>query len=509
MGCPALLLWLLLSPAVTSDEAGWPQLQLVNGSSKCSGRVEVFYHGQWGRVCDDQWDMKDADVVCRQLNCGHALSVPVGARFGGGEGNFLLEDVDCTGEESFLGQCPHAGWSLHNCSTREDASVVCSAETEYLKPALENAGESLPMPQGDRNSATILSVLPAAISTHLPPTTVAPPTSPAAPSTSSVPEDVNHPTTPSELPVVDSPPSSRRAKVPWPNTSEAWPTMRLINGTGRCSGRVVIFYQGTWGSVCVDGWGLKEVQVVCRQLGCGQAVSAPPGSHFGPGFGKILLDNVHCSGEESHLALCVHDTWFTHTCGHEEDAGAICSGSLSAVLTRKAEAELSSSSSSPSLPLSASSSSSSSSSTLSLSLSSSLPSVTIVVIIITTVIFNVIIIIIVIIITPVFIKNIILVNFITIVIIIVITTTTVIIITIVNFITIVTINYIIVIINIITTTTVIIILTISSIVITIVIINIVTTIIIIIITITTSTIIITTVVISITIFNFITIVIII
>lgn len=108
--------------------------------------------------------------------------------------------------------------------------------------------------------------------------------------------------------------------------AEAWPTMRLINGTGRCSGRVEIFYQGTWGSVCGDGWGLKEAQVVCRQLGCGQAVSAPLGSYFGPGFGKILLDNVHCSGEESHLALCAHDTWFTHICGHEEDAGAICSG---------------------------------------------------------------------------------------------------------------------------------------------------------------------------------------
>lgn len=105
---------------------GWPQLQLVNGSSKCSGRVEVFYHGQWGRVCDDQWDTKDADVVCRQLNCGHALAAPVGARFGGGKGHFLLADVDCTGEESFLGQCPHAGWSLHNCTAREGASVICS-----------------------------------------------------------------------------------------------------------------------------------------------------------------------------------------------------------------------------------------------------------------------------------------------------------------------------------------------------------------------------------------------
>lgn len=109
--------------------------------------------------------------------------------------------------------------------------------------------------------------------------------------------------------------------------------MRLANGTGRCSGRVEVFYQGAWGTVCGDGWGLREAQVVCRQLRCGPAVSAPLGAHFGPGFGKILLDNVHCSGEESHLALCAHDTWFTHSCGHEDDAGAVCSGEGSCVLS--------------------------------------------------------------------------------------------------------------------------------------------------------------------------------
>ncbi|KAM8780306.1 putative DMBT1-like protein [Rhynchonycteris naso] len=170
MGCSALLLWPLLFPVVTLHEAGWPPLQLVNGSSRCSGRVEVFYHGQWGRVCDDQWDVNDAEVVCRQLNCGRALAAPVEAQFGGGEGGFLLDNVGCTGRESLLGQCPHAGWSLHNCGPGEDASVICSAETEYLKPALaaevspsrpdENAEDSLRMPQGDGNSATILSAFP-------------------------------------------------------------------------------------------------------------------------------------------------------------------------------------------------------------------------------------------------------------------------------------------------------------------------------------------------------------
>lgn len=108
-------------------------MQLTNGSGRCSGRVEAYYHGQWGRVCDDQWDLREADVVCRQLNCGRALEAPVQARFGDGPGEFLLDEMDCTGTESFLGQCPHAGWHLHNCGPGEDASVICEGK-DHLFP---------------------------------------------------------------------------------------------------------------------------------------------------------------------------------------------------------------------------------------------------------------------------------------------------------------------------------------------------------------------------------------
>lgn len=122
-------IFLLLTGNVFVSLKGWPRLQLVSGSGRCSGRVEVFYRGQWGKVCDDRWDMNDAEVVCRQLNCGQALAAPVEAEFGEGEGRFLLDDVDCTGRESFLGQCSHAGWFLHNCGPGEEAGVVCSGNT--------------------------------------------------------------------------------------------------------------------------------------------------------------------------------------------------------------------------------------------------------------------------------------------------------------------------------------------------------------------------------------------
>ena len=105
------------------------QLQLVSGSGRCSGGGEVFYHGQWGRVCEDHWDMHEAKVVCQQLSWRPALAAPVKAHFGEGEGQFLLDDVDCTGRQSFLGPCPHADWYIHICGPGEDASVICSGSS--------------------------------------------------------------------------------------------------------------------------------------------------------------------------------------------------------------------------------------------------------------------------------------------------------------------------------------------------------------------------------------------
>ena len=94
-----------------------------------SGRVEVYYNGTWGTVCDNSWDIRDADVVCRMLGYTHALQATCCGKYGKGKGKIWLEGVTCTGEETNLFNCTHRGWGKNRCRHREDAGVMCANTT--------------------------------------------------------------------------------------------------------------------------------------------------------------------------------------------------------------------------------------------------------------------------------------------------------------------------------------------------------------------------------------------
>ncbi|XP_071886416.1 scavenger receptor cysteine-rich type 1 protein M130-like [Anas platyrhynchos] len=207
-------------------------VRLVGGGSRCDGRVEVFQHRTWGRVLDEQWEMQEASVVCRQLQCGEAVTAYTPVRAERGRGPVGLRGVRCAGHEADLSLCNTSlPESTPVAGIMEDVGVVC---------------------QGSRR-------------------------------------------------------------------------VRLVDGAGRCAGRVEIYYQGRWGTVFNDAWDLVDAAVVCRQLGCGGALEAAGSARFGEGSGQIWLDGVNCSGAEAALWDCPAEAWGQHDCRHKEDAGVICS----------------------------------------------------------------------------------------------------------------------------------------------------------------------------------------
>ena len=108
-----------------------PPVHLVGGSGSHEGRVEILLHGEWGTVCDDDWDLTDANVVCKQLGYSKGASVAHGkAQFGEGTGIIWFDDVNCTGSEAHLYDCFNGGVGIHNCWHFEDAGVTCECNSE-------------------------------------------------------------------------------------------------------------------------------------------------------------------------------------------------------------------------------------------------------------------------------------------------------------------------------------------------------------------------------------------
>ena len=101
-------------------------VHLFNGCTMYEGRVEIFYNNEWGTVCDDGWDLNDAQVVCGQLGFGPAIKARGNAYYGEGNGQIWLSNLNCTGTEVTIDDCSHDGWGVQNCSHEKDANVKCA-----------------------------------------------------------------------------------------------------------------------------------------------------------------------------------------------------------------------------------------------------------------------------------------------------------------------------------------------------------------------------------------------
>lgn len=305
-------------------------VRLTDGPNRCAGRVEVFNKGQWGNVCGGTWEMNDAKVICQQLNCGNAFKITTEPDYGQGTGVFIVEHLECQGRESLLQQCDirHGG---KECNSSVVAGVVCadsvgirlvdgpdrcSGRVEVRMGSVWGyiCGTDWTVEKGEKvcqlldcGHASNVSVVQHKASTQV--------SSPAQTCFSTT-ETLKH--------CLHRGLARASCSMNFDARVTCAEQVRLVDGPHACAGRVEVLHKGQWGTVCDDDWGTSDAQVVCRQLGCGAALSANNGAHFGRGSGPTWLDNVRCDGQESVLSQCSHNGWGNHNCGHEEDAGVTC-----------------------------------------------------------------------------------------------------------------------------------------------------------------------------------------
>uniref|UniRef100_A0A3B1JJ34 SRCR domain-containing protein n=1 Tax=Astyanax mexicanus TaxID=7994 RepID=A0A3B1JJ34_ASTMX len=305
--------------------------------SRCSGRVEVLHGESWATVCDADFNQQDAEVVCRELGCGSPVKVLGAAAFGRGEGPVWSEELQCRGNESQIHFCPKSSSLKHNCSHDNDVGLVCAGKCFSKKYSVRLAdggsrcagrvevlhGESwATVCDADFNQqdaevvcrelgcGSPVEVLGAAAfgrgegqvwseklqcrgnesQIHF------------CPKSSSLKHNCSHDNDVG-LVCADS--------------------VRLADGGSRCAGRVEVLHGESWATVCDADFNQQDAEVVCRELGCGEAVDALGKSHFGSGSGPIWMDDVDCSGSESRLKNCRSPVWGKHDCNETHNSGVI------------------------------------------------------------------------------------------------------------------------------------------------------------------------------------------
>eukprot|EP00057_Strongylocentrotus_purpuratus_P021568 XP_011676042.1 PREDICTED: deleted in malignant brain tumors 1 protein-like [Strongylocentrotus purpuratus] len=322
------------------------QVRLVGGSNDAEGRVEVLHEGSWGTICHDWWDLRDAMVVCRMLGFDGALDAPGFARFGQGSGRILLDRVNCDGTEDNLAECGYSGNARYSCSHASDAGVICysgihpnplqvrlvggSNDAEGRVEVLyDTSWRTICDDSWDLRDARVVCRM-----LGFDGASDAPRSARFGQGSGRIIIDVVG-CDGTELNVAEC--IQRGVGVHYCGHDEdagaicyngAHPNpfeIRLVDGSSSAEGRVEVLYDGSWGTICDNGWDLRDARVVCKMLGFDGALDAPNSARFGQGSEDILLDFVGCDGTEENLADCAYLLIGVHYYGHGQAVGAICS----------------------------------------------------------------------------------------------------------------------------------------------------------------------------------------
>ncbi|XP_048767769.2 deleted in malignant brain tumors 1 protein-like [Ostrea edulis] len=308
--------------------------RLVNGNSTHEGGVEVFLNGRWAGVCDDEWSGMDAKVICKSLGFIGYAAVTSGSVFRQENSTILVNQCKCEGSEEFLLECKHLVTT--DCGISQMAGVVC----------VENGRNFIRLDNGSsdnegRPEIYVNGKWGGICSTKWSPTEsyiFCRSLGYLGQKYTSIKKNFGHG---SELfwmhnvscngrerhilecdHIINDYETCKSGSVGVICSNAVFDFIRLVNGASENEGRLEVYYNGEWGTVCDDGWGLEDTQVVCRSLGYTGSVVYWHDAHFGHGSGPIVLGNVRCTGTEASLFNC--EAGAVYSCYHWEDVGIRC-----------------------------------------------------------------------------------------------------------------------------------------------------------------------------------------
>ncbi|XP_032364918.1 scavenger receptor cysteine-rich type 1 protein M130 [Etheostoma spectabile] len=248
-------------------------VRLVNGTSLCSGRLEVKTNQStqtWSSVCQQVFDQQDAEVVCRELGCGTPL-VLQGGLYGDGEPPMWTKEFQCGGNESALLDCRSSDGTT-TCSPGPAAGLTCSEPVRLVGGSSRCTG-TLEVKRGNWRPVDVsdwtLKEAAVVVCGEL--------DCGSAVSTGRRNESSPISAWRISQTCINSGFTLRECVTPGSSSSIMKITcsepVRLVGGSSRCTGTLEV-KRGDWRPVDVSDWTLKEAAVVCGELDCGSAVSA-------------------------------------------------------------------------------------------------------------------------------------------------------------------------------------------------------------------------------------------